>query len=230
MFVKIEILLIMCQKRRENGRNVTSSRASNMGWLWTGRIGPAPVQIMLSVRRAVVIVCGLLQGFIIFSLTSRFFVNSHLDDSRAWIPACLLTVALLHRCFPSNLSTTTQGAIVKLRGASSVLCTLFIWSVQNSKTALARSPLRRTVLGYVGKRRWGVEGYWYFRKWVPHVQAWLSWSEQDFTGVLGTSAIHMHTKTHSHAWHRPHAEALIPRPTIYAEICIHIHIHMCINA
>ena len=152
MFVKIEILLIMCQKRRENGRNVTSSRATNMGWLWTGRIGPAPVQIMLSVRRAVVIVCGLLQGFIIFSLTSRFFVNSHLDDSRAWIPACLLTVALLHRCFPSNLSTTTQGAIVKLRGASSVLCTLFIWSVQNSKTALARSPLRRTVLGYVGKR------------------------------------------------------------------------------
>ena len=40
----------------------------------------------------------------------------------------------------------------------------------------------------------------------------------------------MHTKTHAHAWHRPHAEALIPRPTIYAQICIHTHIHTCINA
>ena len=42
-------------------------------------------------------------GFGRSSLTSRFFVNSHLDHSRAWIPACSLT-------FPSNLSTTTQGA------------------------------------------------------------------------------------------------------------------------
>jgi len=42
--------------------------------------------------------------------------------------------------------------------------------------------------------------------------------------------IHMHTNTHAHAWHRPHAEALILRPTIYAQICVHIHIHMCINA
>ena len=40
----------------------------------------------------------------------------------------------------------------------------------------------------------------------------------------------MHTNTHVHAWHRPHAEALILRPTIYAQICIHIHIHMCIHA
>mmetsp|Transcript_25267 Transcript_25267/g.37148 ORF Transcript_25267/g.37148 Transcript_25267/m.37148 type:complete len:87 (+) Transcript_25267:75-335(+) len=76
---------------------------------------------MLSVRRAVVIVCGLLQGLVVFSLTSRFFVNSHLDHFRAWIPACSLTAALLHRCFPSNLSTTTQGAIVKLRKLRTVL-------------------------------------------------------------------------------------------------------------
>jgi len=40
----------------------------------------------------------------------------------------------------------------------------------------------------------------------------------------------MHTKTHAHAWHLPHAEVLIPRPTIYAQICIHLHIHTCINA
>jgi len=45
-------------------------------------------------ERAVVIVCGLLQGLVVFSLTFRFFVNSHLDHSRAWIPACSLTAAL----------------------------------------------------------------------------------------------------------------------------------------
>ena len=42
--------------------------------------------------------------------------------------------------------------------------------------------------------------------------------------------IHMHTHTRAHAWHCPHAEALILRHTIYAQICIHIHVHMCINA
>ena len=89
---------------------------------------------MLSVRRAVVIVCGLFRVWSFFSLTSRFFVNSQLDHFRAWIPACSLTAALLHRCFPSNLSTTTQGAIVKLRKL-------------------------RTVLEYVGIMGWGVEGY-----------------------------------------------------------------------
>ena len=49
---------------------------------------------MLSGRRAVVIFCGLLQGLVVFSLTFRFFVNSHLDHSRAWIPVCSLTAAL----------------------------------------------------------------------------------------------------------------------------------------
>jgi len=72
--------------------------------------------------RAFVIVCGLLQGLVAFSLTSRFFVNSHLDHFRAWIPAYSLTAALLYRSCPSNLSTITQGAIVKMRE----LCTLFI--------------------------------------------------------------------------------------------------------
>jgi len=37
------------------------------------------------------------------------------------VPMRQRTAALLHRCFPSNLSTTTQGAIVKLREASSEL-------------------------------------------------------------------------------------------------------------
>jgi len=78
------------KKTRGNGRDLNwfrgiASAVSDMGWLWTGWIGPTPVQIsgMLSVRRAVFIVCGLLQGLVVFSLTFRFFVNSHLDHSRA---------------------------------------------------------------------------------------------------------------------------------------------------
>ena len=43
--------------------------------------------------------------------------------------------ALLHRCFPYNLSTTMQGAIVKLRGASPELCTLFIKTICSPRSA-----------------------------------------------------------------------------------------------
>ena len=42
--------------------------------------------------------------------------------------------------------------------------------------------------------------------------------------------IHMYTNTHAHTLHSPHAETLILRLTIYAQICIHIRTHMCINA
>jgi len=93
---------------------------------WVDRPRTSADEQMLSVRHSVVIVIWAVAGFGRFSLTFRFFVDSHLDHSRAWISACSPTAALLHRCFPSNFSTTTQGAIVKLRGASSELCTLFI--------------------------------------------------------------------------------------------------------
>jgi len=51
-----------------------ASVASDMGWLWTGWIGPAPVQMsgMLSVSRAVVIVGGLLQGLVVFFIDLSF--------------------------------------------------------------------------------------------------------------------------------------------------------------
>jgi len=61
-----------------------------------------------------------------FLIVLSFFVNSHLVHSRAWIPSYSPTAALLHRFVPSNLSTTTQGAIVKLRGALSEVYGLFI--------------------------------------------------------------------------------------------------------
>jgi len=96
-------------------------RAMNLvNWLRT-----SADERVLSGRRAVVICVMGLRGWLFF-IDPSFLVNSHFDHSLAWIPACLLTAALLHRCFPSNLSTTTQGAILKLRGASSELCTLFI--------------------------------------------------------------------------------------------------------
>jgi len=59
---------------------------------------------------------------------------------------------------------TTQGAIVKLHGASSESCALLSISVWNSKTGLV--VVRKLMLGYVAKRGWGVEGYWCLRKWV----------------------------------------------------------------
>jgi len=60
---------------------------------------------------------GLLWGFGCFSLTSCCSWQPH-SASWAWTSACSPTGALVHCCFLSNLSTTTQGAIVKLHGAS----------------------------------------------------------------------------------------------------------------
>jgi len=77
--------------------------------------------------------------------------------------ACSPTGALLHRCLPSNLSTTTQGPSVKLRGASPELCTLNLNQCLDGKTALASD--QRTVLGFVGKMGVGDEGYWGLGKW-----------------------------------------------------------------
>jgi len=97
---------------------------------WTWWIGSAPVQMSGCCLGGALswfawwAACG---GWLFF-IDPSFLVNSHFDHSRAWIPACSLTAALIHRFFPSNLFTTTQRAIVKLRGASSELCTLFIWS------------------------------------------------------------------------------------------------------
>ena len=84
-------------------------------------------------------------------------MNSHLGHSRAWIPAaCSPTAALLHRCFLSNLSTTTQGAIVTLRGASSELCTLFIGSCRTVKLRLP--TVRKLFWGMLGRGDGGLRG------------------------------------------------------------------------
>jgi len=154
-------------------------------------------------------------------------VNNHFGHSRARTSACSSTGALLHRCFPSNLSTTTQGAIVKLRGASSELCTLFIGSVWNSKITLARGA--RTVLRYVGKRAWGVEGYWCLRKWVqcsPSIGGAKC-------GLIASNAKNVQGFLRLHqllAWSLPHRRsrrACVRTYVHFVCVCIYVYVCMC---
>jgi len=108
-----------------------SPPARVLGEPWTWWIASTPVQMSgcyLGAALSWFAWWAACRGWLFF-IDPSFLVNSYFDHSWAWIPACSLTADLLYRCFPSNLSTTTQGAIVKLRGASSELCTLFIWSV-----------------------------------------------------------------------------------------------------
>jgi len=71
--------------------------------------------------------CVWVAGFGRFFIDLSFF-REQSPGLSSGLDSCVLslTAALLHRCFPCNLSATMQGAIVKLRGASSELCTLFI--------------------------------------------------------------------------------------------------------
>ena len=100
-----------------------------------------------------------------------FLVNSHIVHSRAQRPACLPNGALLHRCFPSNLSTTTQGAIEKLRGTSSELCTLFLHQCGTVQLRLPWSANCSGVcweegmggLGVFGSQKVGIMKSWHWR-------------------------------------------------------------------
>jgi len=143
-----------------------------MGWLWTGWIGPAPVQMsgMLTGHRAVVIVCGLLQGLVVFSLTSYFFVNSHLDHSRAWIPACSLTAALLHRYCPSNLLQLRKGP---LWSCAELLQSYALCSSDQCRTVKLRLPsVRELFWGMLGRGDGGWRGdddCFYYHSWRNNV-------------------------------------------------------------
>jgi len=95
-------------------------------------------------------------GAQLFFADLLFLVNGHIVQSQARVFACSPTGALLHHCFPSNLSTTTQGAIVKLRGSSSESCTLLSISVWNSKPALV--AVRELFWGMLGRGDGGLRG------------------------------------------------------------------------
>jgi len=58
----------------------------------------------------------------------------------------------------------------------------------------------------------------------------LTWKHAAIRGKLLTAHWRPGHETKLLKVTAPHAEALIPRPIICAQICIHIHIHVCINA
>jgi len=75
-------------------------------------------------------------------------VNSHFGHSRARSSACSSTGALLHCCFPFNLSTTMQGAIALLPPL--MLCRLnpspnAVRSRNTSKSTLAHDAVAAAV-------------------------------------------------------------------------------------
>ena len=85
----------------------------SLGRPWTGWIGLAPVQMSGCCLGAALswLRDGLVQGLVIFSSTFRFFVNSHLDHSRAWIPACSPTAALCTVAFPTIFLQLRKGPL-----------------------------------------------------------------------------------------------------------------------
>jgi len=78
---------------------------------WINRSRTSADERMMSGRRAVVIVCGLVQGLVVFSSTFRFFVNGNLDHSRIWIPVCLPTAALCTAAFPPIFLQLRKGPL-----------------------------------------------------------------------------------------------------------------------
>jgi len=156
-------------KRRENGENVNPISkhllvARSLGGPWTGWIGSAPVQMSgcclgASLSWLHVGCCGV-----------WLFLNdlSFLCEQSLWSFSGLEFCVLIYwglcctAAFPLIFLQLRKGPLWScaehLQGYS------HIGSVWNSKTALARGP--RTALGNVGKRGWGVEGYWCLRKWL----------------------------------------------------------------
>jgi len=120
---------------------------------WTGWIGSVPMEwtgVVWALHCCDGVMSVTCCGVWILIVDLLFLVNSHFVHSLTWYPAWSSTCPLLHHCFPSNLSTSIQGTIVKLHRNSSEWCTLLCWSVWNSKPTLV------TVL----KLFWGMLGRW----------------------------------------------------------------------
>jgi len=114
--------------------------ASDMGGPWTGWIGPAPVQMSgCCLGTALWWLCDGLLRVWLFPLTFRFSVNRHFGHHQ------VLGLKVLR---------------AHLRGLWCIAAFPLIFR------QLSKGSFLRTVLGYVGKRGWGVEGCWCLRKWV----------------------------------------------------------------
>ena len=124
---------------------------------------------MLSGCRAVVIVWWAVAGFGRFSLTSRFSWTVTLNI----LGLGFMRARLLRLCstasFPPIFLQLRKGPLWRCAELlqSGAICCLDQWgTVKPLASAQDAWHGPRTVLGYVGKRGWGVEGYWCLRKWV----------------------------------------------------------------
>jgi len=135
-----------------------ASVASDMGWLWTVWIGPAPVQMsgMLSWRRAVVIVCGLLQGLSFF----------HWPLVSSWTVALIilglgfLRARLLRLCrtaaFPPIFLQLRKGP---LRSCAELLQSYALCSSNQCRTVKLRLPaVCELIWGMLGRGDGGWKG------------------------------------------------------------------------
>jgi len=132
---------------RENSQIVTSFRGMafvprSLGGPWIGWIDPAPVQksgCCLGVALSW-LGNGLVQDLVVFSSTIRFFVNSHLDHSRAWIPACSPTAALCTAAFPPIFLQLRKG---HLWSCAELLQSYALCSSDQCRTVKLRLPAVR---------------------------------------------------------------------------------------
>ena len=219
---------------RENGRNVSSFRAwplcpaTRVGYELGGS---APHQRswgrMLSGRRAVVIVCGLLKGLVVNSLTSRFFVNSHLDHSRAW----MLTAAPCTADFPPIFLQLRKGP---LWSCAELLQSYVLCSSDQCRTVKLprRLPVVRELFwGMLGRedggwRGIGVSGSGYNEVLALEVRnvVWLRWTKETCkvsSLYNGSSCVHCHAVV-------PGVLACVHMHILYVWTCIYVYICMCV--
>ena len=113
-------------------------------------------------------VCGLLQGLVVFSLTSRFW--SSWTVTLIILGLGFLRVRLLRLCsttaFPTIFLQPRKGP---LWSCAELLQSYALCSSDQCRTVKLRLPaVRELFLGYVGKRGWGVEGdddcFYYYKK------------------------------------------------------------------
>jgi len=99
---------------------------------------------------------GLVQGSVVFSSTFRFSVNSHLDHSRAWIPACSPTEALCTAAFPPIFLQLRKGPLWR---CAELLQSYALCSSDQCRTVKLRLPAVRVLFwGMLGRGDGGWRG------------------------------------------------------------------------
>ena len=213
---------------------------------------------VLSGRRNVVMVWWAAVCFDCSSLTLVSREEPHYALSGSAYCVLAYSGALLHRCLPSNLSSTTQGGYCEAAWSFSRVVhsgmTCSVWP--DIQTALARSV---NCSGVCWKRGDEVEGYWGLRKWVqwsPSVGSaecgWLRWTREKcgaFVVKLGFSRsrcravvpgvlvrVHMYALyvcvyvcVYMYVYRHVHMY-VYECVCVYVYVCMYIHVYMCVHA